>query len=50
MASKLREHAPDHQSIEQLNAAADQLSEVKGKLEQQQQAETERLKREQEGE
>lgn len=49
MSDTLREYAPEHQSLEQLAAASEQLNQVKEKLERQQQEEAEKLRLEQEG-
>lgn len=49
MADTLKEYSPNHQSLEQLSAAAGQLAGVKDKLERQQQADAEKLQREQSG-
>lgn len=50
MAETLKEYSPNHQTLDQLAAASDQLNLVKDKLQRQQQAEAEKLAQEQKGE
>lgn len=50
MADALKEVAPEHQSLKQLAEASAQLSDVKDKLERQQQEDAEKLRKEQDGE
>ena len=49
MADTLKEYSPNHQTLEQLAAASDQLNVVKDKLQRQQQAESEKIQAEQKG-
>ena len=49
MSDALREYAPEHETLEQLAAASEKLNVIKDKLDQQQQAEAEKIRQEQQG-